>query len=113
MKAALADWRTAPVSEPVRAALRFLTVFVPPEADFGAEDIQRLREAGIDDQGIRDLMYASFTFQNLSRWADAMDWPVHDAQALEAAGSMLWKLGYKVVSVPPDVAWRGESLDEV
>ncbi|MCB9746473.1 MAG: hypothetical protein H6741_14725 [Alphaproteobacteria bacterium] len=109
MQAALDDYRTAPISERLRAALRFLTVFVPPGADFGEAELQALREAGVDDQGIRDLMYASFCFQNLGRWADAMGWPILDEDELAQTSQRLAQGDYSRMSAPPDVPWTGVS----
>ena len=106
VEAVLEDFETAPVPERLRAALRFLEVFVPPDADFGAEDIDKMRAAGLSDTAIRELMMASFCFQNLSRWADANDWPIPTPRQFYLGGWTMWTIGYTTVSLPPDISWR-------
>lgn len=95
------DWRSAPVSGQVKAVLGFLEKFVPPESDFGAADIAALRQAGLKDDAIKEALYVSFCFQNLSRWADAFDWPLPTEKGLAMAGKVLWNRGYATGSVGP------------
>ena len=97
--AVMADWQAAPVSKEVRAALGFLTKFVPPEEDFGPEDIAKMREVGLSKDAIKDLMYVSWCFQNLSRWMDAFGFPTHTSRLLKVAGRGLWSMGYDKIKI--------------
>ena len=100
--AAIADHTTAPIREELRAALEFLTKFVPPEEDFGIEDIERMRAVGLTNQNIKDVMYASFSFQCLSKWADAFNFPIHTPRLKKIAAFFMWRASYTRASVGPD-----------
>lgn len=76
--------------------LAFLTKFVPPDESFGVEDIEAMRAAGLSKGAIRDAMYASWAFQNLSRWMDAFGFPTHSQKALRVAGRGMWAMDYKM-----------------
>jgi len=95
------DWRTAPVSGKLRAALEFLTKFVPFDAELDVGDIETMRQAGLSDPAIREVMYASVCFQNLSRWMDAFGAPLHTEKLKRFAAKVLWHMPYTRASVPP------------
>ncbi|MYH72522.1 MAG: hypothetical protein F4153_08110 [Acidimicrobiia bacterium] len=101
VEAAMEDHRSAPIDPRLRAALEFLTVFVPSEATIRAEHVQALRDAGLSSQAIRDLMYASWCFMNLSKWMDAYDAPLHDERRKRWAARAIWRMPYTRASVPP------------
>jgi hypothetical protein len=58
-------------------------------------------EAGLTGEAIRVAMYASFCFQNMSRFADAFDWPLTNEEQRRFAGKFLHRMGYKRSSLPP------------
>ena len=95
------DWRTAPIRDDLKAAVGFLTKFVPPEETFGPEDIQALRDAGLSSQNIKDVMYASFSFMCLSKWADAFNFPLHTPRLKKIAAFFMWRVPYTRASVGP------------
>ena len=96
----LEDWRTAPVSERLRAGLGFLSKYVLPEEDFGAEDIEAMRTAGLSDQEIKDVMYVGFCFMMMSKAADAFGWPPHDDSAMSEKGlNTFYNIPYKALSL--------------
>ena len=95
------DWQTAPVRKEIRAVLEFLTKFVRHDKEFGREDIEKLRAAGLTEQAIRDAMYASWCFQNLSKWMDAYDAPIHTEKLKRLASKFMWRMPYTRASVPP------------
>ena len=96
---AIKDWRTAPIKPELKAAMEFLEVFVPAEKTFGAEDIQKMRDAGLSSQAIRDVMYASFSFMCLSKWADAFNFPIHTPRLKKIAAFFMWRMPYTRASV--------------
>ncbi len=102
VSAVMADWRSAPIRPELRAALEFLTKFVPPEQDFDAHDIQKMRDAGLSDDAIKDVMYASFSFQNISRIADALNFPLLTDKQRKGAAFMLRRSNYLNEPVGPD-----------
>ncbi len=67
----LADYLTAPIAEPLRATLIFLEKLTLLPAEVGPEDIQRLREAGVSDQGIREALLVSFLTAIMNRLSAA------------------------------------------
>jgi len=69
--------------------------------NFGKEDIDKLKKRGLSDRAIRDVLYASFCFQNMSRFADVFDWPLPNEEQRRFAGKFLYKMGYKRSSLPP------------
>lgn len=81
----LADYLTAPIAEPLRATLIFLEKLTLLPGEVGPEDIQRLREAGVSDQGIREALLVSFLTAIMNRLSAAFAFeppPPHLAKLL-------------------------------
>jgi alkylhydroperoxidase family enzyme len=67
----LADWRTAPVDERLRATLGFLQkVTLEPDA-VGVEDAEAARAAGASTDALRDALYVAAYFNLIDRLADS------------------------------------------
>jgi len=67
----LADFRTAPIDERLRATLGFLRkVTLEPET-VGREDADAARAAGASDEALRDALYVCAYFNLIDRLADA------------------------------------------
>jgi alkylhydroperoxidase family enzyme len=67
----LADFRTAPIDERLRATLGFLRkVTLEPET-VGREDADAVRAAGASDEALRDALYVCAYFNLIDRLADA------------------------------------------
>lgn len=96
-----ADWRTAPVSDRVRAILEFLTKFVPHNGNIDRAAIQKLKTSGLSKDEIVEAMNVSWCFINVSKWADALDFPITPPEKFKSIGKNMYKYGYKSVSVPP------------
>ncbi len=95
VKAALADWRTAPLREPMRLMLGFLQKLIREPDSVGAADVAPLREVGISDAAMEDAICVCAAFGVINRIADAMEFHVPtDAQFARAAPIML-RRGYK------------------
>jgi alkylhydroperoxidase family enzyme len=69
----LADWRTAPVDERLRAALGLLSQVTLDPASVTAADVARVRSAGVSAAAIRDALYVCAYFNLIDRLADAFD----------------------------------------
>ena len=95
----MTDWRTAPVSEKIRAGLEFLTKYVPPEEGFDAADIEKMRKAGLSDDEIKDVMYVGFSFMVMSKSADAFGWPPHPMDQLHASKKDFTKIPYTFLAL--------------
>jgi alkylhydroperoxidase family enzyme len=90
----LADPRTAPVHERVRAMLLFLEkLAVEPHAVSG-EDIRPLRAVGISHQAIDDAVQVCVLFSIIVRMADALDFEIPSPDGFAASADHLLKRGY-------------------
>jgi uncharacterized peroxidase-related enzyme len=100
VQAVLADYRTAPISEKLRAMLAFLEKQTLRPEELSAEDIARLRAVGLDDAAIESAMYVAFVFNVMDRLADAFDFEVNSARGLKWVARILLKVGYGAGVVP-------------
>jgi len=100
VESALRDWRSAPVTPPVRAMLGFLEKqTLTPEA-LGTDDVRALFAAGLDDDAIEEALLVAFCFGLIDRLADAFAFPLPDARALTWGARILLRLGYARCAVP-------------
>jgi uncharacterized peroxidase-related enzyme len=99
VQAVLADWRTAPISERLRAMLGFLEKLTRTPEQIGAGDIAPLRAAGLTDRAIREAIYVCFLFSVMDRLADAFDYTIPSAKSTERAARFLYRMGYGGASV--------------
>ena len=91
----LTDWRTAPVSEQVRAVLGFLeTLTLRPDA-VSAEEIERMLRAGVSDEAIEEAIAVCAAFNIADRLADTFDYEPPDAEGARQAGQGLLLRGYR------------------
>jgi alkylhydroperoxidase family enzyme len=94
--AALADWRTAPLDEKVRAALGFLErVTLAPES-VDKDDLAPLRALGVSKQAAEDALLVCFCFNLIDRLADSFGWEMQDAVGVAASTKLLIGKGYKL-----------------
>ena len=95
VQAVLADWRTAPVPEKVRAMLGFLEKMTLDPQNLGPADAAKLREAGITEDEIADALHICTAFNLINRLADSMGWEMQSEVAIHRFADMLLKIGYK------------------
>jgi alkylhydroperoxidase family enzyme len=95
VKAALADYRTAPLREPVRATMAFLEKLTLQPKSVTAADADAARAAGVSDQGLKDAVYVCALFCIIDRIADALGFVPSDARALRWVPRILLGPGYK------------------
>lgn len=98
--AVLADWRTAPINEKLRATLGFLEKVTQSPAEVGPADLLPLQAVGVSQQAIREALYVAFLFNVMDRLADAFDFDLPDAQGVKKYGQILYFLGYGIASMP-------------
>lgn len=96
MKAALADFASAPISDQLKAMLAYLRkLTLEPEA-IGLDDLAPLRAAGISDEAITDAVHVCAAFQIYDRLADSMGWEVPaDPGFWSRQARFLLKSGYQ------------------
>jgi alkylhydroperoxidase family enzyme len=96
----LEDWRTAPVSERLRAALGFLETLTRRPSEITPASIRALRTAGLNDRAIREAVYVCFLFSVLDRLADALDFRLPSEEGTQTIGNLLFRLGYGLSKLP-------------
>jgi alkylhydroperoxidase family enzyme len=72
VKALQEDYRSAPISEPDRLMLDYVTQLTRDATRLSENDHQRLRTAGFDDQGILQITLIASWFNYINRVADAL-----------------------------------------
>lgn len=90
----LADWRTAPIDERLRAMLGFLARMTLEPDRIGAEDVRALRAAGLSAAAIRDACYVAFLFNVYDRVADALRFRLHPDEEYRGMARTLLTRGY-------------------
>jgi uncharacterized peroxidase-related enzyme len=100
IQVALANWRSAPVTEPRRAMLGFLEKLSLHPSTLEDHDIQRLRDVGLTDQAIEEAIRVCFAFTIVNRLADALDFEVPSDASTQKAARMLFMAGYGRSSLP-------------
>lgn len=90
----LADWRTAPIDDRLRAMLGYLEKLTLAPESINPADVDALRGAGIGEQGIIDATYVCVLFNMIDRIADALGFAV-PADFAHGAASQL-RRGYNM-----------------
>jgi len=94
MTAVLADYRTAPIDEKLRAMLGFLETFTQRPDELTAADVRAVLATGVSREAMRDSMYVAFLFNTYDRLADTLGWELPEEGYYAKAGQFLLKKGY-------------------
>jgi uncharacterized peroxidase-related enzyme len=92
--AALADFRTAPISEVLKTTLAFLEIMTLRPAALTAEDAKTVLRAGVSAEALTDAVAVGALFNIVTRYADALDFAMPTSDEFDRAASMLLKRGY-------------------
>lgn len=92
----LADYRTAPIDERLRATLGYLEKLTLAPETLGPADARALRDLGLDDDAIREAAWVAVAFNVIDRIADGLGFDVPDAAAFDASARMLLRRGYEM-----------------
>jgi uncharacterized peroxidase-related enzyme len=95
VRAVLADYRTALISEKLRAMLGFLEKLTLNPAGIGPDDVAPLRAAGLTDEEIEDAIHVCALFNVINRVADSLGFDEADAKGYQAGARMLLTSGYR------------------
>ncbi len=95
VRAVLADYRTAPISEKLRAMLGFLEKLTLNPAAVGPDDVAPLRAAGLTDEEIEDAINVCALFNLINRVADSLGFDEADAKGYQTGARMLLSSGYR------------------
>lgn len=94
MEQVLSDYRTAPISEELRAVLALLERSTLHTGEFGPDDIRPVLALGVTREAIRDALYVAFLFNTYDRLADTFGWELPDERYYPRAGRFLLSKGY-------------------
>jgi alkylhydroperoxidase family enzyme len=100
VKAVLADYKSAPIPERLRAAIAFLHKLTLTPTELSAADAEAARAAGLSDKALEEAIYVAFCFNTIDRIADAFDFEMTPPTGLKWIGRILSGPGYKLASVP-------------
>jgi len=95
IQAVLADYRTAPISEKLRAMLGFLEKLTLRPAEVGPDDAAPLRAAGLSDAEIESAVHVCALFNVINRVADSLGFEATDRRGYEGSGRRLLNVGYR------------------
>ena len=94
VEAALADYRTAPVSDHVKAMCAYLEKMTAGTVT--VDDAKALKAAGVSKAQAEDALFVAFCFNQIVRIADALDWEMQSREGFAAGAKSLLKFGYSL-----------------
>lgn len=97
-RAALTDWRRAPVNSGVRCTLGFIEKLTLSPDPVGPEDVAALRAKGLTDQTIADAIYVCAGFNIINRVADALGVRVPPLKVFVRGVKFSLIFGYRILS---------------
>ncbi|MGN6204413.1 carboxymuconolactone decarboxylase family protein [Humibacter sp.] len=92
--AVLNDYRTAPVSDRLKAALTFIEKVTRTPDDLTAADARTALESGVSVDDLRDAAAVASVFNVITRYANALAFQVPNSDEFDKAAGMLLKRGY-------------------
>ncbi len=91
----LADWRTAPVSEGLRATLGLLAKLTLEPDEIGPADLEAVRAAGVSDDALADAVCVCALFTMIDRLADALRFHVPPREEADRIAPRFFARGYR------------------
>ena len=98
------DWRTAPVSDELRATLGFVEKQTLHPEELTRGDAEAVYAAGVSQQALRDAATVAALFNMIVRLADSFGWDVPEWDQLLARAPMMLDGGYSLGAVRARVA---------
>jgi alkylhydroperoxidase family enzyme len=89
------DYRTAEISEKLRAMLALLETFTLHPEQMTADKVRAVMSAGVSKDAIRDAFYVAYLFNTYDRLADTLGWELPEKSYYRKAGRRLLSHGYK------------------
>ena len=93
------DWRTAPVSDRLRATLGFLETMTLRPGELGPEDAATVLAAGVSREALVDAIHVCALFNMIVRLADSFGWDVPDWDRLMQRAPAMLEGGYAMGAV--------------
>lgn len=94
IESVIADWRTAPIGDALRAALGFAEVLTLRPEDVTVDDVRPMRDAGLSVDAITDVVHICGIFATINRIADTVDFEVPNDEGQTANAQILRTRGY-------------------
>jgi alkylhydroperoxidase family enzyme len=92
--AALADFRSAPISGALKGALAFLEIMTLRPMELSGEHARESLRSGVTAEALKDAIAVGTLFNIITRYADALDFAIPSAKEFDRAADMLLKRGY-------------------
>ena len=94
MQQVLADYKTARISEKLRATLALLEKLTLSPDTLSPIDVRPVLALGVSRDALVDAFYVAFLFNTYDRLADTLGWELPDRRYYPKAGQFLLKRGY-------------------
>jgi uncharacterized peroxidase-related enzyme len=95
VKAALDDWRSAPLEPRLHAMLGFLEKLTLAPEQLTVADLAPLRGAGLSDEAIEEAIHVCAQFNIYTRMADSLNFAVPSQAAFARTADVLLTRGYR------------------
>lgn len=92
--AALADYRSAPISGTLKGALAFLEIMTLRPLELSGQHARAALRSGVTADALQDAIAVGTLFNIITRYADALDFAMPSAKEFDRAAAMLLKRGY-------------------
>jgi AhpD family alkylhydroperoxidase len=92
--AVVADYRSAPISEALKAALGFLEIITLRPAELSGDHAKAALRAGVSAQALKDAVAVAALFNIVTRYANALDFAMPSASEFDRTAVILLKRGY-------------------
>jgi alkylhydroperoxidase family enzyme len=89
------NYKTARISEKLRAMLALLETFTLHPEQMTPEKVRVAMAAGLSKDAIRDAFYVAFLFNTYDRLADTLGWELPERGYYLKAGQRLLSHGYR------------------
>ena len=94
VRATLDDYSTAPISEPLRATLRFLEKMTCEPDELDEDDARAALASGVTRTQLTDAAAVGALFNIITRYASALDFALPSDHEFARSSGMLLKRGY-------------------
>ncbi len=92
--AALSEFRTAALSDALKATLTFLQKMTTFPQDLAPDDVRAVLRSGVTEEALIDAIAVASVFNMITRYADALGFTIPTADEFDRAAGMLLKRGY-------------------
>lgn len=93
---ALADLDEGRLSPRVVAAAAFIETLTRDPGAVSADDVERARAAGVEEDALAEAIYVAFMFNTINRVADALGFEHHSDRGRRRGAEVLRRLGYRL-----------------